>query len=167
MISKYHKLKPKDSHTRDHSEFIHDHVIFLWIPRIWPFVLPVYFRSDDSTEESLVWYILKICLKNLKVFWSLFRRRGQAFGFNGTWNSETEILSDDLENNHVSKVTEAITCLNIKWLIYKYQKCSNLSSYVLVCSYEPYPFAQSRTCSILCSASDVWNPLFMRSCRTP
>ena len=129
-------------------------------------LLPVNFRSIEA-EENLVWYILKICLKNLKVFWSLFRRRGQAFGFNGTWNSETEILSDDLENNHVSKVTESITCLNIKWLIYKYQKCSNLSSYVLVCSYEPYPFAQSRTCSILCSASDVWNPLFMRSCRTP
>ena len=79
-----------------------------------------------------------------KVFEVFFRRRGQA-GF--TSYSETEILSDDLENNHVSKVTEfllgTITCLNIKWLIYKYQKCSNLSSYVLVCSYEPYPFAQS------------------------
>ena len=98
-------------------------------------------KTEETDTQTLFCIFLKICLKS---FWSFFRRRGQA-GF--TPYSETEILSDDLENNHVSKVTEfllgTITCLNIKWLIYKYQKCSNLSSYVLVCSYEPYPFAQS------------------------
>ena len=102
-------------------------------PRIWPDLplLPVNFRSIEA-EENLVWYILKICLKNLKVFWSLFRRRGQAFGFNGTWNSETEILSDDLENNHVSKVTEFLNH------VFKYQmanlQISKMFEFVFVCS---------------------------------
>ena len=154
MISKYHKL----------NRGIHIHIIrvhswscdiFMNSPewyKKWPDFL--HFRStsgqtirlklrktEETDTQTLFCIFLKICLKS---FWSFFRRRGQA-GF--TPYSETEILSDDLENNHVSKVTEfllgTITCLNIKWLIYKYQKCSNLSSYVLVCSYEPYPFAQS------------------------
>ena len=169
MISKYHKLKPRDSHTHDHSEFIHDHVIFSWIAQNdtkmvkFTFVLPVHFRSDKfwnwgNWDSNLILYIFKNLFESFLKFVS--PSRGQA-GFYGTWNSETEILSDDLENNHVSKVTEFLNH------VFKYQMANLQISkmFVFVCScLSVWTVSVRSTCSILCSASDVWNPLFMRSC---
>ena len=113
--------------------------VFSGLVRLWTRAqLPVHFRFLPSMDEKL-----NHCIFFLRLFEKFESPLGVIYLVLGNGNPFGWFWNLSRETYHVYRISfGTVTCSNIKKLIYKYQKCSNLSTYV--CPYKmvkPYPFA--------------------------